>query len=183
MRPSEEGALSLHRKHGSAEKIVVHCVAVARVSRLLAEGFRKKGKEVDVDAVVVGALLHDIGRAKTQTVRHGLEGSLMLEAEGLDKMIVEIVLRHVGAGLDSEEARKLGLPELDYIPHTLEERIVCFADKMVDGDKVRPFHEEVKRFTQKSHDVMRLLALKRRLEEEFGEDPEAFVFNNVKASG
>jgi len=183
VRPSEEGAVLLHRKHGSAEKIVLHCTTVARVSRLLAEEFRKKGREVDIEAVVVGALLHDIGRSRTQTVRHGLEGSSIVEEEGLDKTVVEIVLRHVGAGIDSEEARKLGLPELDYIPHTLEERIVCFADKMVDGEKVRPFDEEVKRFTQKSHDVMRLLALKRRLEEELGEDPEAFVLNNIKASG
>lgn len=158
-------------------------MAVAEVSRVLAAGLKKKGAEVDVEAVVVGALLHDIGRSKTQTVRHGLEGSSLLEAEGLDRVVVEIVRKHVGAGLSPEEARRLGLPELDYIPRSLEERVVCFADKMVDGEKVRPFDEEVKRFRAKSHDVMRLLALKRRLEEELGEDPEAYVFNNVKAPG
>lgn len=56
---------------------------------------------------------------------------------------MEIIRRHVGAGIASEEAKSLGLPDLDYIPRSLEERIVCFADKMVDSDRVRPFDEEV----------------------------------------
>jgi len=86
----------------------------------------------------------------------------------------------VGAGISPDEAKKLRLPEYDYVPCTLEERIVCFADKMVDADKVRPFGEEVRRFTVKSHDVGRLLGLKRGLAEELGGDPEKIVFDKIK---
>ena len=182
MIPSEGEALELHRKHGSNERIVRHCQTVAEVSRALAEEFRRRGVDVDVKAVVAGALLHDIGRSKTHTVRHGVEGANLVEKEGADRKVVEIIQRHVGAGISPEEAKRLGLPDLDYIPRSLEERIVCFADKMVDGETVRPFEGEVQRFTLKKHDVMRLLTLRRRLQDELGEDPEKVVFEKIKES-
>ncbi len=182
MIPSEGEALALHRKYGSKPVVVSHCRTVAMVARLLAEEFERRGHRVDIDAVTAGALLHDIGRLATPTVRHGVEGAMLVEKEGADRKVVDIVLRHVGAGIAPDEAERLGLPSQDYIPRTLEERIVCFADKMVDLDKVRPFDEEVHRFAIKSHDVVRLLALKRRLQEELGEDPEKFIFDKIKES-
>jgi uncharacterized protein len=180
--PSEEEAMVIHAKYGTGPYILRHCQAVAMASKMIADEFVRRGQAVDMKALVAGALLHDLGRSRTQTVRHGVEGAAMLEKEGVDNKVVEIVRRHVGAGISPEEARKLGLPEFDYVPRSLEERIVCFADKMVDADKVRPFGEEVHRFTVKSHDVMRLLALKRRLQEELGEDPEKIVFDKIKES-
>jgi uncharacterized protein len=174
--------MRLHEKYGSGLYMVRHCQAVAMAALFLAQEFERKGRPVDIDAVVAGALLHDIGRSRIQTVRHGLEGAEILEKEGVGRKVVDIVQRHVGAGISADEAKKLGLPDRDYIPHTLEERIVCFADKMVDADRVRPFGEEVHRFTAKSHDVSRLLALKRQLADELGEDPEKFVLDKIKES-
>ncbi|QQG48109.1 MAG: HDIG domain-containing protein [archaeon] len=182
MRPSEEGALKLHRKHGSNDAIVRHCKTVARVSMILATELQSQGKAVDKEAVLAGALLHDIGRNRAQTVRHGLEGSLLLKEEGVDEKVVEIVRRHVGAGLSAEEAKALGFPNLDYIPRSVEEVVVCFADKMVDGVKVRPFEEEVKRFVRKGHDVPRLMALRERVRSELGKDPEGLIFEKIKES-
>ena len=153
------------------------------MARILAEEFNRRGERVDGVAVVAGAMLHDIGRSKVQTVMHGIEGSRIVEKEGVDRKVVEIVQKHVGAGISPLEAKSLGLPDLDLIPRSLEERIVCFADKMVDGDSVRPFDGEVQRFTLKKHDVPRLLDLKRGLQEELGEDPEKVVFDKIKESG
>jgi uncharacterized protein len=39
---------------------------------------------------------------------------------------------HVNAGLTQDEARELGLPVKDYSPTRLEEKIVIYADKLVD---------------------------------------------------
>jgi hypothetical protein len=93
---------------------------------------------------------------------------------------VQIVRRHVGAGVSPEEAKTLGLPDLDYIPRTREQVIVCFADKMIDSDSVRPFELEVRRFERKGHDVERLLALKRNLAADLGKDPETLVLDKIK---
>ena len=47
--------------------------------------------------------------------------------------ISEIIKRHIGAGISKEEARALGLPEDDYFPRSLEEKIVAHADNLVKG--------------------------------------------------
>lgn len=182
MIPSEEEALALHRKYGSSDIIVRHCRVVTRVALTLAKGLQSAGMEVDLDIVKAAGLLHDIGRTITHTVSHGLEGSKLLEREGVDDRVVQAVRRHVGAGLSKEEAKALGLPDHDYIPRSLEERIVCFADKMVGSDRAQPFGEEVSRFVKKGHDVKRLIALKKGLERELGADPEKFVLDNLKES-
>ena len=174
--------MGLHRKFGDNDVIVRHCVTVARVSKALADRFQMRGRPVDRAAVAAGALLHDVGRYRVQTVRHGLVGAEMLAEEGVDDSVVQIVRRHVGAGISADEARRLGLPDLDYVPRTLEEKIVCFADKLVDSDRVRPFAGEVERFEKKGHDVGRLTALKKGLEDELGEDPERLVLDNLKES-
>jgi uncharacterized protein (TIGR00295 family) len=178
--PSEEVAVALHRKYGSSDRTIRHCETVTRVARILAEELLRRGRDVDKGAVVAGAMLHDIGRSKIQTVRHGAEGAEIAAKEGADGIVVEIIRRHVGAGISAMEAKSLGLPDLDYIPRTLEQRVVCFADKMVDGDRVRPFDAEVQKFTVKKHDVARLLRLKKGLQEELGEDPEKVIFDNIK---
>jgi uncharacterized protein (TIGR00295 family) len=182
VKPSEEEALALHAKYGSNEVIVKHCKAVARVALVLAEGVQSRGRKVDIEVVFAGAMLHDIGRSRVQTVQHGFEGSRILADEGVDEAVVQVVRRHVGAGISSEESKSLGLPDFDYIPESVEEMLVCFADKMVDADKVRPFEEEVRRFERKGHDVERLRALKKQVEAELGEDPEAFLFEKLKAT-
>jgi uncharacterized protein (TIGR00295 family) len=178
--PSEKEALEIHVNCGSSQIIIQHCKTVARVSRILAEALVEKGVPVDVAAVLAGALLHDIGRTRVQTVRHGYESSRILRERGVDGRVVEIVKKHVGAGLSREEASCLGLPLGDYIPSTVEERIVCLADKMVGSTEIRPFSEEVKRFVRKGHDVERLRSLKLGLQQLLGEDPEALIFEKIK---
>ncbi len=173
--------MALHAKYGSNERIVSHCKTVARASKVLADALAARGKEIDEDAIIAGALLHDIGRNKTNEVGHGYVGAKILEDEGVDRVVVEIVRRHVGAGISQEEVVKLRFPEGDYIPRTLEEKVVCFSDKMVSSDKVRPLEEEVKRFERKGHNVQRLLALKRSIQDELSEDPESVLLGSVQA--
>lgn len=183
MIPSREEALALHRKYGSNQKIVDHCEAAERVSGILTREYALRGKGVDEASVEAGSLLHDIGRTRTHEVSHGMEGARILEAEGVDNKVVEIVRRHVGAGISPEEAKAMGLPDYDYIPRSPEERIVCFSDKLLDGSRVRPFEGEVQRFVKKGHDVERLLALRGSLADDLGEDPEGVVFDKVKELG
>jgi len=64
-------------------------------------------------------------------------------------MLVNIVERHIGAGIPSEEAKKLGLPTKDYIPETLEEKIVAYADKLVDERRRITFDEALHKLRTK----------------------------------
>lgn len=177
MIPNAQQALALHRKYGSNDRTVGHCQECTRISKLLSEKAAGRGLLVNEEATIAGALLHDIGRSRTQLVSHGYVGAQILENEGVDRVVVEIVRRHVGAGISAEEAETLKFPAGDYIPRTLEQKIVCFADKLLDGDRARPFEEEVKRFVKKGHDVQRLRRLKEDVSAAVGADAEALALS------
>jgi uncharacterized protein len=114
--------------------VIDHCLNVTRVALRIAEALRNKGIKVDVNLVEVGALLHDIGRGQTHNLDHGAVGGQIAVKIGLPTEIVNIIERHVGAGLTMDEALRNGLPNRSFIPETLEEKIVCYADKLVEGD-------------------------------------------------
>lgn len=56
--------------------------------------------------------------------------------------------RHVGSGIPAEEAVKIGLPKRDFIPETLEEKIVSYADKLIEGKHRVPFDEALDKFAK-----------------------------------
>jgi uncharacterized protein len=87
---------------------------------------------VDMELVGRGALFHDLGKAKTHDIEHGKIGAEMGAARGLPLAITEIMQKHIRGGLSTEEAMELGLPIRDYTLRTLEERIIIYADRLVD---------------------------------------------------
>jgi len=133
--PSRKEALQLLVKSGCEKNVVDHCKAVARLAVRIAKKLKNNGFDVDLKLVEIGALLHDIGRSKTHTVHHAIIGANITREAGLPESIIRIIERHVGGGITSEEARRLGWPVRDYVPETLEEKIVCYADKLIEGDR------------------------------------------------
>jgi uncharacterized protein len=55
--------------------------------------------------------------------------------------IVSIIERHVGGGITADEAKELGWPVKDYLPTTLEEKLVAYADKLIEGLRVVPIEK------------------------------------------
>ncbi len=97
--------------------------------------------EIEEDFLYEAAMLHDIGIVKTATpqldchgdqpyIRHGLIGRQMLEARGLPQHAL-VCERHVGVGITIGEIRNrnLPLPLRDMCPVTIEEKLICYADK------------------------------------------------------
>ncbi len=97
--------------------------------------------DVDRDFIYNAALLHDIGVVRVNApgihcygdqpyICHGLLGAEILKKEGLPQY-AGVAARHTGTGITAAQiiARKLPLPVADYVPQTLEEQIVCYADK------------------------------------------------------
>jgi len=85
--------------------------------------------------VEAGALLHDIGRSKTNTVDHGMIGAQIAQSEGLPEPVVNVIKRHVGGGITAEEAAGFGWPKDVYVPLSLEEKIVSYSDKLIDNHR------------------------------------------------
>jgi uncharacterized protein len=144
--PSEEAAKSLLEQAGCSKKVINHCVAVADFAVEIAEACRKKGLKVNVELVRIGALLHDVGRAKTHGVDHGVVGGQIAREFKLSDELVFIVERHVGSGITEREAKRLRLPVKSYVPKSLEERIVAYADKLIEGSRRLPVEVVVEKF-------------------------------------
>ena len=96
---------------------------------------------LDLQFVEEAAMLHDIGIIKTAAesldcygdepyICHGVLGAEILRAEGLDKHAL-VCERHTGTGLSKDYIDRHGLPipSRDMLPVSLEEKLVCYADK------------------------------------------------------
>jgi len=151
--PSREQAIELLRKYNCPPKVINHCEEVAKLALELASKLEKKGIKVDLKLVEAGALLHDIGRSKSHTVDHGVVGAKIAELEGLPEAAVRIIKRHVGGGITAQEAEKFGWPKDIYESLTLEEKIVSYADKLIDQSKRVPIDLEIERLRVEHRDA------------------------------
>lgn len=96
---------------------------------------------LDRQFVEEAAMLHDIGicccnapsiecRGTKDYLLHGRMGAEILRKEGYPRH-ARVCERHTGAGLTREdiERQQLPLPSQDFLPETLEEKLICYADK------------------------------------------------------
>jgi uncharacterized protein len=122
-------------------------------SRLVAEkaieiARTKPELKADPDFIYEGAMLHDIGIFLTQAeaidchgdypyICHGFLGADLLRSEGLSRHAL-VAERHTGTGISLEEIelRALPLPHRDMQPVSIEEKIICFADKFYSKNRV-----------------------------------------------
>ena len=110
--------------------------------------------ELGADRVFIeeAAMLHDIGIfltdaapihcfGKYQYICHGYLGAELLRKEGLPRHAL-VAERHTGTGLTLKQIldRDLPVPHRDMIPVSIEEKIICFADKFFS--KTRPEEEK-----------------------------------------
>jgi uncharacterized protein len=146
--PTRNEALDFLVKAGCSPEVIKHTKAVAALAVKIAETCRKNGLKVDIQLVEIGALLHDIGRSKTHSVHHVLAGVEIAKSLGLPASVVSIIERHAGSGISRDEAQRLGWPVKDYVPQTLEERIVTYADKLIEGLKMISIKQVLEKFSR-----------------------------------
>ena len=141
----------------------------------------------DRETVVTGALLHDVGIGKCRApdilcegtepyIAHGIIGAEMLRRlaseTGRDlECYARICERHTGTGLTAADIRRqnLPLPERDFLPETVEEKLICLADKFFSksGDMKEKSPDRICRSMQKFgpdtlarwHELCRLFGL------------------------
>ena len=148
--PSREQAIELLHKNNCPPQVISHCIAVADLALETAGKLEAKGIKINTQLIEAGALLHDLGRSKNHTVNHAVIGAQIAQSIGLPEPVINIIKRHVGAGLTVEEAQWLGWPKDVYIPQTLEEKIVSYADKLIDQSKRIPIETEIERLQREN---------------------------------
>lgn len=130
--------------------LITHSQQVTKKAVEIAE--RRKDLQLNIDFVYEAAMLHDIGIFKCHApsifcvgihryIEHGYLGAEILRAEGLDRHAL-VCERHTGVGLSLEmiETAKLPLPHRNMIPETMEEQLICYADKFYSKSKLGETH-------------------------------------------
>ena len=123
----------------SYKYLTEHCRAVAKKALEVAK--KVPHLNPDLKFIEEAAMLHDIGIFLVDApligcfgdkpyICHGYLGREILEKEGFPKHAL-VCERHVGVGLSIQdiERQNLPLPKRDMMPVSIEEEIVCFADK------------------------------------------------------
>ena len=119
--------------------LIIHSQSVARKALQIVSLHPELN--LDREFIEEAAMLHDIGIIKTDApgikcfgtepyICHGIIGAEMLRQEGLPRH-ARVCERHTGAGLSLNEivSQNLPLPHQDFLPETLEEQVICYADK------------------------------------------------------
>ncbi|MBD5322035.1 MAG: HDIG domain-containing protein [Bacteroides sp.] len=165
---------------GSLRRVIYmrHCESVARLALEIAD---RCGTDVEREMIYEAAMLHDIGICLTDArdigcegsepyIMHGVLGGKLLRDHGMPEEYARVAERHTGAGITREDivSQGLPLPPGDYMPRTVLERLVCYADKFYSkgGDMKRKSPDRVEasmaRISQAT--LQRYLALR----DEFG---------------
>lgn len=96
---------------------------------------------IDTQFLLEGAMLHDIGIFMTDApgifchghepyIKHGIIGGALLRELGWDRH-ARVCERHTGTGITVRQIteRHLPLPLINLVPETIEEQVICYADK------------------------------------------------------
>lgn len=130
--------------------LMQHSGQVAALCAQLCDRLIERMQPIDREFLLEAAMLHDIGICKTNApqifctgsepyIRHGVVGRQLLESIGLFRHAL-VCERHTGAGLSCQEiiGQNLPLPHRDMLPLSLEEKMVCYADKFYSKSRIAP---------------------------------------------
>lgn len=141
MKMTPEDILKKYYKQGTtaytylylhSQKVTEAAVSIAR---------HNPQYNASLETIRWSAMLHDIGIYLTNApdigcigtfpyIAHGYLGREILENEGL-REIAPVCERHIGVGISLADILRynMPLPHRDMMPVTIEEKIVCYADK------------------------------------------------------
>lgn len=159
--PDREFAIELMKKLKLPFSVRYHSHLVAKKALEIADKITKA--DLDRNLIEIGALLHDIGRTRTHGFNHGIEGGKILKQHGCLESLIKICETHILGGLDKEDAKEVGLPVREYIPESLEEKIVSLADKYSMGRKTVTIDQRFKKWFLKYGRTQILLKARRRI--------------------
>lgn len=127
--------------------LYTHSRAVADLALEICDNHPEFG--ADRKFIEEAALLHDIGIASCDApgifcfgelpyICHGIEGARILAEDGRFRH-ARVCECHTGSGLTAEEILEQGLPlpVRDMLPESIEEKIICYADKFYSKNPER----------------------------------------------
>jgi uncharacterized protein (TIGR00295 family) len=147
-------AVELLKKYANSHEQFLKVYRHSKKVQEIALRIGKKIKGADIGFIKIASLLHDIGRFECppgkKTICHGIKGGEILKKEGFDHRFIRVCERHLGSGISAVDIKvqKLDIPLRDYLPETIEEKIITYADNLVFGDREGSDKEVFKRYRE-----------------------------------
>ncbi|MBI5589456.1 MAG: HDIG domain-containing protein [Deltaproteobacteria bacterium] len=185
MTLSRNEATGLMVEYGRGAAWTKHCFAVADAAASVGSVLGCC-RVIDQGFLWSAALLHDIGRYVTHDpIRHGLAGYDLLTRLGYGQE-AHVCASHILFGLEACEAARFGLPARDFVPRTVEERLVPLVDFLIENDTPTTLDRRFASLRERNADNDFFLSrldrareraetFMRQLNEEIGEPIEAIV--------
>ncbi|MFX0086959.1 MAG: HD domain-containing protein [Candidatus Hodarchaeota archaeon] len=155
--PDYATCIKLLIHHSTPFNVINHVIFTTQTALKISKRLKKHNFSINCDIVLAGAMLHDLGRSKTHQLTHGIIGAQMLRQNGFSDELARIAEIHLFAGILAEEAREFGLPSKDYVPLTLEEKIITYADNISKKNSLLTTREVITRFSKyfdSSHPIL-----------------------------
>ena len=153
--------LKILQKYNTPQGLIRHTLGVYRVASLLAERVASQNFRINKNLLLGAALLHDIDKIHVRPGidLHGVQAVKILEKEGIDKKVINLVKNH--------PAEKI--LEADFFKLPLEDKILFYADKRF-AQKICSLKERVsgwrKRYPANESHYSKLLGKMEILEKE-----------------
>ncbi|MBG0764637.1 MAG: NTP transferase domain-containing protein [Tissierellales bacterium] len=143
------------------DKVVLHSQKVTTVALDICEKLKKKGFKLNVNLLIAGGLLHDIGKGK---VNHAKVGSKWLKSMGYEKLS-DIVSEH------------MELKKIPKIP--TEKEIIFLSDKLVKEDEIVTINERFENKKYLYEDNKKVLKIIERRKKQ-AKEVYKLIFNNYE---
>jgi putative nucleotidyltransferase with HDIG domain len=169
---SEQDALELLKKYKLPQSRIDHSIGVAQQAFRIASLIHTRNPQLDCnpEKVARAGLLHDIGRSMPGD--HELNTITILKNEGLDEL--SLITMH-GSFYEIQLLR--GIDSDDFLPKTLENKIVAYADatfkdipvtleerwneieqrRINEDEKIESIHMSKERFFNIEQELMELM--------------------------
>ena len=153
--PTKEECLKILKNNNVPDNIIAHTKTVCDFSMKVVDILEKKGIHVNKKLVAAAALLHDIKKLSPND--HVKEGYEFIKSLGYPE-VANIIKKHGLQHINDES----------YEPKTWEEKIVFYADKRTNFDRIVSVDErfEFIKKRYKHYDVQKELEFTKKIEKE-----------------
>ncbi len=139
--PTPAECLALLEEYKTPQNIIAHCRKVCEVALRVVDILENRNVCVNRELVLAAALLHDICKMQPEHVKLGAD---LIKKLGYPK-VAEVMKTH---GLEY-------IDEPEFIPQTIEQKVVFYADKRVAHDRMvtvgERFSDLKKRYAESVH--------------------------------
>jgi uncharacterized protein len=165
--PNYADCINILLIHSVPSQVIDHSVCTTQTAFMVVKRLKKIFLSIDCQLILAGSMLHDIGRCKSHDIDHGILGAKLLRYQGFSEKLARIAETHLFAGIAKSEAYELGLPSRDYLPLSLEEKIIAYSDNISKGGILLTTNQVIRRFSNYLSPFHPIILRVKQLHEEF----------------